>query len=252
MSPRYHIDTIPVWEAMEKETACPLCALYQKCEETEIDRSLGGSVMEPDARIRVNERGICTRHHQQLFMMQNRLGHALLVDSHTKEHLKKIRALDKLAPSAAPKKGLFGGSKGVSSLPLADAIDQLSSTCVICEDIDSHMQRYLYTFLHLWKTDSKFRKAWEQSRGVCLPHASALLRHADQTLNAQQQAEFAQSLLQLIQSNLEEDEKDLEWFTLKFDYRNQSKPWGNSRNALERTINRLRGLCIAPDQPKKE
>ena len=39
---------------------------------------------------------------------------------------------------------------------------------------------------------------------------------------------------------------------LKFDYRNQSKPWGNSRNALERTINRLRGLCIAPDHPKKE
>lgn len=30
----------------------------------------------------------------------------------------------------------------------------------------------------------------------------------------------------------------------KFDYRNQSKPWGNSRNALERTVNRLRGRCI--------
>ena len=25
---QYHLDTIPVWEAMEKNTACPLCALY--------------------------------------------------------------------------------------------------------------------------------------------------------------------------------------------------------------------------------
>lgn len=248
---RYHIDTIPVWEAMEKETACPLCALYQKCEETEIDRSLGGSVMEPDARIRVNERGICCKHHQQLFMMQNRLGHALLVDSHTKEHLKKLDELDRLIPKAAPKKALFGKSKNDSILALADALQQMSTSCVICEEIDSHMQRYLYTFLHLWKTDSKFRKTWEASRGMCLPHAAEILRHAGKHLNAAQQAEFAQSLLDLVQKNLAEDEKDLEWFTLKFDYRNQSKPWGNSRNALERTINRLRGLCISPEAPQK-
>ena len=247
----YHIDTIPVWEAMEKETACPLCALYQKCEETEIDRSLGGSVMEPDARIRVNERGICCKHHQQLFTMQNRLGHALLVDSHTKEHLKKLDELDRLIPKAAPKKALFGKSKNDFILALADALQQMSTSCVICEEIDSHMLRYLYTFLHLWKTDSKFRKTWEASRGMCLPHAAEILRHAGKHLNAAQQAEFAQSLLDLVQKNLAEDEKDLEWFTLKFDYRNQDKPWGNSRNALERTINRLRGLCISPEAPQK-
>ena len=26
---QYHLDTIPVWEAMEQNTACPLCALYR-------------------------------------------------------------------------------------------------------------------------------------------------------------------------------------------------------------------------------
>ena len=71
-------------------------------------------------------------------------------------------------------------------------------------------------------------------------------------LNAANQQLFAQSLLSLLKSNLAEDEKDLEWFTLKFDYRNQSKPWGNSRNALERTINRLRGECIVNDAKEKE
>ena len=86
----YHLDTIPVWEAMEKETPCPFCSLYERMEQQEVERSLGGSVMEPDTRIRVNETGICARHHQQLFGMQNRLGHALLTDSHSKELLKKL------------------------------------------------------------------------------------------------------------------------------------------------------------------
>lgn len=242
---QYHIDTIPVWDAMEKETDCPLCALYQKCEEDEIERSLGGSVMEPDTRIRVNERGMCPKHHQQLFGMQNRLGHALLVDSHTKELLKKLDRINRLLPSEGAKRGLFGGKSDLS--PLIDGLEELCKPCVICENIDQHMQRYLYTFIHLWKTDGAFRKKWNDSKGVCLPHASELLRQAQKHLGASQQSEFAKELLSLFKENLEQDEKDLEWFTLKFDYRNQSKPWGNSKNALERTINRLRGRCISSD-----
>lgn len=243
---KYHLETIPVWEAMEKDACCPLCALYQKCEEDEIDRSLGGSVMEPDARIRVNERGICQRHHQQLFKMKNRLGHALLTDSHLKELLKKMDGFEKLL-SASGKKGLFA-SKSDACAALADALEDISTGCVICEDIHAHMQRYLYTFVHLWKTDSAFRQRWEGSKGVCLPHAAELLRHAQQHLNGTQQQEFAKSVLALVQASLAQDEQDLEWFTLKFDYRNQGKPWGNSRNALERSINRLRGQCIAQEE----
>lgn len=247
---QYHLETIPVWEAMELDSCCPLCALYRKCEEAEIDRSLGGSVMEPDARIRVNETGICAKHHQQLFAMQNRLGHALLVDSHSKELLKKLNDMDRLLPDGK-RRSLFA-AKGEGLEALTKAMEKLSSTCVICEDIDSHMQRYLYTFLHLWKTDTAFRKKWEASKGVCLPHTAELLHHAQKHLNAANQSLFAQSLLKLLQENLSQDEKDLEWFTLKFDYRNHDKPWGNSRNALERTINRLRGACIAPEKPKDQ
>lgn len=237
----YHLETIPVWEAMELDSACPLCALHRRCEESEVERSLGGSVMEPDARIRVNERGICARHHQQLFEMKNRLGHALLTDSHTKELLKK---LNQLAPLAAEGKGGRFSKRNDSIAALADEIEKLSRSCVICEEIEGHMQRYLYTFLHLWKTDTAFRERWEGSKGVCLPHATELLRQSQKHLNASQQQLFAQGLLELVRSNLAQDEKDLEWFTLKFDYRNQSQPWGNSRNALQRTVNRLRGACI--------
>lgn len=106
------------------------------------------------------------------------------------------------------------------------------------------MERYFYTFLHLWKTDAAFREKWQASRGVCLPHAADLLFRCAKTPERLCRRDFATSLLSLVKANLVQDEKDLEWFTLKFDYRNQQKPWGNSRDALERTVNRLRGFCV--------
>ena len=47
---RYHIDTIPVWDAMKLEGECLLCALQRKTELGEAERYLGASVMEPAAR----------------------------------------------------------------------------------------------------------------------------------------------------------------------------------------------------------
>ena len=54
---QYHLETIPVWEAMECKPECPLCALERKTELEEIDRTLGAGVMEPDVRIHFNDRG---------------------------------------------------------------------------------------------------------------------------------------------------------------------------------------------------
>ncbi len=246
---QYHIDTIPVWEVMEADCECPLCELNRKQEQIEIERSLGGSVMEPQVRIQVNERGICDRHHSRLFMMQNRLGHALLTDSHTKELLKKLDKAKSLVPGGG--RGLFA-KKGNGLQGLIGALSELSSSCVICEALDSHMIRYYNTFIHLWKTDKTFRTKWEASKGVCIPHSVELLKQADKHLSGDKQKEFADGLMKLLYSQIEQDEKDLEWFTLKFDYRNHDKPWGNSKNALERTINRLRGQCIGAEdkQPK--
>lgn len=82
---RYHIDTIPVWDALKQQGECPLCALRRSIEAADVDRFLGGSVMEPDTRVRVNEKGFCQRHHVLLYAQQNRLGHALMTHTHLKE-----------------------------------------------------------------------------------------------------------------------------------------------------------------------
>ncbi len=254
---QYHLDTIPVWSAMEEQSECPICSLYQLLEQQEIERSLGGSVMEPDVRIRVNEKGFCQKHQQMLFLQKNRLGHALMADSRSKELLKKLEKLEKKAGNGNGNgnglKGWFAGNGngGGPNDALIEELERLSSSCIVCETVEGHMDRYLYTFLHLWKTEKKFRDMWEASKGVCMPHTAELLRHGGKHLSAAQQKEFAASLIKLLKSNLEENEKDLEWFTLKFDYRNQDKPWGNSKNALERTVNRLRGKCLGDENGKK-
>jgi len=42
-------------------------------------------------------------------------------------------------------------------------------------------------------------------------------------------------------------EGEIEWFTNKFDYRNQDKPWGNSRDAVKRSVNKLSHQVVNED-----
>ena len=82
---RYHIDTIPVWDAAKIDGECLLCALQRRVELQQIEYSLGASVMEPDVRIQVNQKGFCQHHQRMLFKGDNRLGHALMLESHLTE-----------------------------------------------------------------------------------------------------------------------------------------------------------------------
>ena len=71
-----------------------------------------------------------------------------------------------------------------------------------------------------------------------------MLAQAQKDLSGKELKQFVDMLCDLQKQNLERIEKEIEWFTLKFDYRNQSKPWGNSQDSVERTINKLRGECV--------
>jgi hypothetical protein len=41
---------------------------------------------------------------------------------------------------------------------------------------------------------------------------------------------------------MERIQKEVNWFTKKFDYRNNDAPWGDSRDALPRTIQKIAGF----------
>ena len=90
---RYHIDTIPVWDAVKQQGECPLCALRRRNELIDVERFLGASVMEPDTRIQVNDTGFCARHQVLLYEQKNRLGHALMMHTHLKETIRKLQPI---------------------------------------------------------------------------------------------------------------------------------------------------------------
>ena len=94
---RYHIDTIPVWDAAKIDGECLLCALQRRVELQQIEYSLGASVMEPDVRIQVNKKGFCQHNQRMLFKGDNRLGHALMLES----HLTETRSTTSAKPPAA-------------------------------------------------------------------------------------------------------------------------------------------------------
>ena len=137
---------------MKLDGECMMCALERKTELGEAERYLGASVMEPDVRVKVNDRGFCRKHHAMLFSMSNRLGHALMLESHMIENREKLAKIsDKLEKSAAMLKNagigdkLSGKTKTATDeiLKQAQAVNgiQLIEACEAGQEIDPTLMR---------------------------------------------------------------------------------------------------------------
>ena len=245
---KYTLDTIPVLDVYRTDCECPLCRLRISCEDQYVDSMLGAAYMEPDCRVKTNETGFCARHFSLMFDRRNRLGLALMTHTHM---LEVIASLEKVLADGQPAQrggllsALRGGTKADSDAP--QRIRARIGGCVICEQVDGAIERYAYTIAQLTFTSGEFRALLEKSKGFCLPHLALILELADKTLSAQQAAEFKKLVGELELKNLRRVADELEWFTLKFDYRNADKPWGNSRDAVERSVNKLMGACVGDE-----
>ena len=103
------------------------------------------------------------------------------------------------------------------------------------------MRRYYATFFHLIK-DQEFRTKVEESKGMCLCHMEKLLESADEHLQNGQREWFYATLSDLQRKNFARIQEDLDWFIEKFDYRNASADWKNSKDAVSRTMQKLAGI----------
>jgi hypothetical protein len=247
---KYHIDTIPVWDALRQGGECPLCILENITEKSYIDSSLGASVMEPDTRVKVNKKGFCPLHFEMLFDAQNRLGLALMAHTYLQEtktefeHISRKLRNDSLKSSSSTTALFFSKGKHNPAAEFTLCIKQHTQECIICERLQNTINRYAYTVLHLWNTDPEFKTILMSSRGFCLPHLATTIDIAKETLPHKKQTQWTDDILPLIINALGLLEEELYWFTQKFDYRNQDKPWGNSKDALSRTIQKLTGRLI--------
>lgn len=252
------IYTIPVTEAFEQDSECPLCLLHSKLEEEYTDYYLGPALMEPDSRIDTNKKGFCRRHFELLYNRQeNRLGLALETHTHLKEKIDEIKKLSKEILKEANGKNTSGsiigtlsgrfGSKSQSISPATAALTamltNMEKSCTICSRLEYTMDRYLDVIMYLWSKEASFRKVFDEKKGFCLIHLNMLISAAEKYLNPAESRKFLKLLMQQQIEHLERIEQELEWFTKKFDYRNNDAPWGNSKDALPRSIQKLKGDC---------
>lgn len=251
------IYTIPVTEAFAADCECPVCILERKLEDEYVTYFMGPSLMEPDCRMDTNRKGFCRRHFEQMYNRQeNRLGLGLMIDTHMTEQNEKIKqAYNARAAGiredagASLFKSLSGKftSKATDTSRLTDELitllTQLENSCAACSKLDFTMDRYMDVILYLWFNEIDFKKQFNSRQGFCLKHFRQLLEAVKKYLGPREAAQFVDNLLQMQQTHLERVQQEVNWFTKKFDYRYNEAPWGNSKDAIPRSIQKLKGTC---------
>ena len=91
-----HIYTIPLTEATRENCGCVLCTIEKKLEEQALEYFLGPSLMEPDGRELTNRKGFCKKHFDAMLVRNNRLGLALMLETHLRETLGKLEVKKKV------------------------------------------------------------------------------------------------------------------------------------------------------------
>lgn len=253
------IYTIPISEAFEQEECCPFCYLEQKFEENAIDYFLNGAHMEVDGRQETNEHGFCTAHFTALFnSKKNSLGVGLILDTYLQTFIDNFeqsarRAMPLFERDKDPKnydivgkvKNAFG--KGLQSdtrnaiSNLARATGLKRADCTICRRVDTNMEKAFSNFFQTWSREVELQVKMKNRKNICMKHYEMLLQYSTKYLGAQKCADFCYMLVENQINNIKELKDDVNWYTLKFDYRNQNASWKNSKDAVQRGIKFLKG-----------
>ena len=250
MTVRDQIDTIPVIEAFETADECPFCHLERIVEQKAIRYTIGpgASYMEPDVRAVTDSQGFCREHYKKMYDYGNSLGNALIMQTYFVGMLRELEG--QISAFEMPEKKKLFGKKQEGELPLLTWLKNKNSSCFLCNKIAYNMNRYYVTYFHLIK-DAEFRAKAEAGKGFCMHHFEKLLEVAQEKLPNAQQEWFYTTVLKQMQSNLSRVQGDLDWFIDKFDYRNASAPWKNSKDAVSRSMQKLKGIYVA-DEPYKQ
>ncbi|MBQ8344797.1 MAG: hypothetical protein IJY42_00850 [Clostridia bacterium] len=236
------IYTIPVNEAFEASAAdpacgCPFCTMYNRLEENELELILGASMMEPDVRITTNKQGFCRTHYDRMLHRKNRLGMALTLESHLEELSEEI------------KDGKLFSKPGDRPIK---RIGELEGSCYVCKRIDYHFDHMMETAVLLWSRDEEFRPKLKAQPYFCLPHYRLLLRYASDRMGKKEFAEFEGVCADIVNGYMEKLRTDVSWFCKKFDYRYDSEPWYDSKDAVERAVKFLRSDLHNPPASSKK
>ena len=247
--------TIPLMDAFRANDECPFCFIERDLEQHALDFVLGSgaSYMRDDIRAATDQAGFCREHYQKMFSYGNRLGSALILETHLKKltgELKKemknysSSAKPNLADRFRKNTSAVSGSNNVSIW-----IRKQNHSCYICDYMHQTHDRYLATFFELFKKgEPEFMELVKSSKGFCLTHFAELLDASSLYLNDKKQEELRSILFPQMEKNLERIQEDIDWFQKKFDYRFQDADWKNSRDSVQRAMQKI-GSGYPADPP---
>jgi hypothetical protein len=242
------LHTIPISDAMANAGECPFCYIERKTEEHAMDYVLGhgASYMEADIRDMTDREGFCRAHFKKMFDYGNSLGNAWILKTLTLRHIEEMqKEFKNFKPEASGKKsGLFGrktNSSDGSSNSIVNWIDKRESSCFICTTVQNTFSAYMNTFFNMYRKDSDFRRQVADTKGFCLSHFKVLCEGADDALNEKERVEFYDMVLPLMEKNMQRIHEDVAWFVEKYDYKNKDADWKDSKDAIQRSMQKLRG-----------
>lgn len=244
--------TIPLNDAMNANDECPFCNIERNIEQDLLDFVLGSSssYMEADIRELTDKAGFCRAHFQKMFDYGNTLGNAWILKTH---YQKIIQEMHQQFAAFTPGKTSFRDKfrKTVqSSNPIGVWVTEKENSCYICNQYQDTYARYLDTFFYMYKKDHLFQEKLENGKGFCLPHFKDLCDAADFQLNDKEKESFYAAILPLMESNMKRLSEDVAWLVEKFDYRNKDADWKQSKDAIQRGMQKLKGGYPA-DAPYK-
>ncbi|MBR4768390.1 MAG: hypothetical protein IK088_05380 [Lachnospiraceae bacterium] len=233
--------TIPVNDAFDADSECPVCYLYRKLEKDALEFTLGPSYMEDDVRMETDDKGFCTPHLRMLLPMKNRLGLSLILKTHIDADLRKASALSKktIKPASILKKQ--------EKSELALWTEKEAETCFVCDRIAITFPHYLDTIVKLYKKDEAFRSKYETSKGFCRTHFGMLIEAGRREFSGDLFKRFTDETIRLYTDGLKRLSEDLDWFQNKFDYRYKDAPWKDSKDAIERAVVKTNSVYELPD-----
>lgn len=235
--------TIPVNDAVNANDECPFCFIERKVEQDTLDFVLGNgaSYMEADIREMTDYAGFCRRHFQKMFDYGNTLGNAWILKTHYKKMLGEMKKeFSDFRPGKSTLRDKFRKSTDCGNA-IGVWVREKERSCYICNQFQSTYDRYLNTFLYLWKQDEEFKQKIVNGKGFCLPHFGDLCEAADSKFSNKEREDFYSRIFPLMEQNMERLFEDVSWMVEKFDYRNHDADWKNSRDAIQRGMQKLKG-----------
>lgn len=218
----YHIDNILIFDSFASDSECPICLIRSEIENKLVDQFLNEAVMIDEFREMVNKSGFCIKHSDMLFSGQNKLGVGL-------QYLTRIRTIQK---------NLVEIKNSKQAKIVAENISMLTQTCCICEIVNQNLEVYFKGIPKLFHNNPEFKDIFSSCKGFCLSDYANLLKYSSHAKGSEK--EFINTICKIQDKSITRLYEELSWFCDKFDYRNASKPFGTSKDALIRVIKKLR------------